>query len=670
MIAKFDLPGRALCAACVFWRHRVVKALCGLVVLGCVWPAGAQQTAPPGAARQHLLELREVVGKQQWKQLLSLVQSAKDDTVLGDYAYYWLLRWQTQDTQQAIPTQALERFIQTNHNGLLVERLRSDWLIAAVRSGDYKTALRLGPIPMGGAQVQCAWQLARHMAGQPVTAQKALAVFQPGASCWTMLERLTERRVVRWDDLVPELRAILETSRRDDAQRVAALLFDSNALASYVALMRNPRQWLNQRAAPETRAQTELLTLALSRLAREEDRVASATFIEQRWAKHIPVANQQWVWSQFGLVSALNVESHAWQWYRKSGTARLTDYNHAWQVRAELRKPKIEWAWVQKAIRRMSSAQQAETAWTYWMGRALAAQGDKEGARKRYVSIRHVFDFYGQLASEELGGIQALPSPPAPVQAAELAAARAHPGLRRAVVLFNLGWRPEAVQEWNYALRGMDDRALRAAAEFAREVQIFDRVINTSLRTQGEVDFSQRFVAPFVRRVSEKAQEVGLDVAWVYGLIRQESRFIMDARSQVGASGLMQLMPATAKWVAEKIGMKDFRPSLVNQFDTNIVLGTRYLDMLLRDLDGSQVLASAGYNAGPRRLVRWRAALSAPVEGAIFAETIPFTETRLYVKHVLSNASYYATLFTGKPQSLKERLGTIGPAAMRPVELP
>ena len=92
--------------------------------------------------------------------------------------------------------------------------------------------------------------------------------------------------------------------------------------------------------------------------------------------------------------------------------------------------------------------------------------------------------------------------------------------------------------------------------------------------------------------------------------------------------------------------------------------------MVLQDLDGSQLLATAGYNAGPGRAKRWRASLPGEVEGAIFAETIPFTETRLYVKHVLSNAVYYETLFTGKAQSLKERLGTVSPSAVTRTALP
>jgi len=663
MIAKFQ---RCLARARLnAWVAGMALAHLSLMV-SFQGAAKAQATS----ARQKLVQLREVVNRQQWKQLPSLVTQARDDALLGSYASYWLLRWRTQDPTQPIPTQALRRFIQTSQNGLLVERLTSEWLLAAVREGDYATALQLGPIAAADAQVQCAWQTARHLGGQMVTQIEALAAFQAGPACWPMLERLLADKIVTWDALRMQLRAILETSQNAHARRMAALLFSQRDMASYTQLMKDPRKWLDGRKKPSGRAQIELVTLALSRLAREKDRDAAAELVQQQWAKKIPASHLQWVWSQFGLVSALNVEPRAYRWYRQSGTAPLTDYNHAWQVRAELRKPQIEWAWVARAIERMSPEQQSETAWTYWLGRAFAAQGKNQEARQQYAAIRHVYDFYGQLASEALGSIQPLPPQPSPVTQAELVRARAHPGLQRAVALFALGWRIEAVREWNYALRGMNDRALRAAAELAREKQIFDRVINTSLRTQTEIDFSQRFIAPFKARVSEKAREIDLDPAWVFGLIRQESRFIINARSSVGASGLMQLMPATAKWVANKIGLENFRPSSVTDFETNTVLGTRYLDMVLRDLDGSQVLASAGYNAGPKRSVLWRSALQAPVEGAIFTETIPFTETRLYVKHVLSNATYYATLFSGKPHSLTERLGVITPSPEREVNLP
>jgi hypothetical protein len=128
---------------------------------------------------------------------------------------------------------------------------------------------------------------------------------------------------------------------------------------------------------------------------------------------------------------------------------------------------------------------------------------------------------------------------------------------------------------------------------------------------------------------------------------------------RVGASGLMQLMPATAQWVAKKAGLKDWRWSRVTDVDTNVSLGTWYLRHVLDTLDGQPVLASAAYNAGPGRARAWRPGTS--IEGAIYAETIPFNETRDYVKKVMSNTVYYAAIYGGDTRPLKSRLGTIPP---------
>jgi soluble lytic murein transglycosylase len=186
-------------------------------------------------------------------------------------------------------------------------------------------------------------------------------------------------------------------------------------------------------------------------------------------------------------------------------------------------------------------------------------------------------------------------------------------------------------------------------------------MINTSERTRTELDYSQRFPSPHDDIMHPTAQGLGLDKAWAYGLIRQESRFIADARSGVGASGLMQVMPSTGKWVAGKIGLSDFVHGMLNDLRTNITLGANYMNMVLANAEGSQVLATAAYNAGPGRARAWRATLTAPMEGAIFVETIPFPETRNYVRNVMSNATNYAALFDKRPQSIKARLGTITP---------
>lgn len=629
----------------------------------------AEVNVPP-AARKAVVDAHEAVKKKQRAELSRLVPLAKSDSVLGDYPLYWELSQQLQDSTRPISHAPVQNFFDTTTNPYLADRLKGDLIVATVRAGDYAKALTLAPVTTSTASIRCSLLLARHMTGQTVTADEAMSDFSPNRACWTMLDQFAESNVVGWDDVSFELRAILETSQTSNAQRMAAVIFDGAQMVQYAALMKDPKKWLSGRSAPVGKADTELVTIALSRLARGNHRDANAAFIEQNWAGAIPEKNMEWVWSQFGLVAALNVDVTAAKWYRRSGMQPLTDYNHAWEVRAELRRTPIDWARVQTTISRMTKRQASEPVWVYWSARAQEAQGNKQDAMLAYTSIASELNFYGQLANEELGHAPFIPSLPEPVTPQEFQTAQANPGLQRAIQLFDLGWRPEAVREWNFALRGMDDRSLLAAAELARHEQIYDRVVNTSLQTRDDIDFTQRFVAPFEGRVSEKARVINLDPAWVYGVIRQESRFITDARSRVGASGLMQLMPDTARWVAKKIGMANFTPGSVNDFDTNTILGTNYLRMVLDGQDGSEVLATAGYNAGPGRPTRWRSLLSDPVEGAIFAETIPFTETRLYVKNVMSNAVYYAMMFSGQPHSLKERLGTIEPKPNRKVALP
>ena len=347
-----------------------------------------------------------------------------------------------------------------------------------------------------------------------------------------------------------------------------------------------------------------------------------------------------------------------------------SDETLAWLVRAALRADTgtpDRWALVEAAIAAMSESEQADAAWVYWRARAAlgrAAQGEegdaaRSAARAPLEALSQQLNFYGKLAGEDLGRAIKLPAAPLALNAAERDAALAHPGLSRALQLINLGLRNEGVREWNFALRGMAERELLAAAQRACDAQVWDRCINTSERTRVEVDMAQRYPTPYRRDVLAKAREIGLDPAYVYGLIRQESRFITDIRSSAGASGLMQLMPATARWTAKRIGLP-YSADMISEPDTNLRLGTAYLKLVLDDFDGSQALAAAAYNAGPGRSRRWR---EGPVlEPAIWAENIPFNETRDYVKKVLSNAVYYSHVLGSRVPALRPRLGAnIGP---------
>jgi len=652
---------------------QVCHALLRLLLLGCLLPFAAAQASQnlSGTAEQAIAKVYDAIQKKQWPQLKTLLLQAAPDPLLGGYPHYWQLREQLRkqirDGQTTVPEATLQRFIEQHHeDAYLVDRLKAEWLVAAAQQGNWHKVQALEPVLHNNAAITCARLLARHKTGATVKSQNVLQALADHDLCWAMLETLVQDKVVSRDALHTLLRDLLEANRTTWARRVAALLFNARQMRDYTALMKNPRQWLNNNKPSSNRAQRALTTLALARLARSSNarsdaRSRNANYFEKQWARHLPQADRLWVWGQFALAAVLNGEPQAADWYRRSGTARKTEYNHAWQVRAQLRQPVIDWTQVNAAIVQMPAAQQQQTAWQYWRARAQAALQQTRAAQDLYTQVAAHDDFYGLLAREELGLPLALPAPAAAITPQDMAFVRSHTGLQRAIRLFQLDLRQEAVPAWNFALRGMTDRQLRAAAALAFEAQVYDRVITTALRATTENDVAQRFIAPHTEHIHPTARQLGVEVAWVYGLIRQESRFIDNVYSSAGAAGLMQLMPATAKWVATKIGLKSFRPAHITDIKTNTLLGTHYLNMVRDDFDGSQILATAGYNAGPKRAKQWQGRLSTPLEGAVFVETIPFTETRLYVKNVLANTVHYALAFGAAPQSLKARLGVVAP---------
>jgi soluble lytic murein transglycosylase len=350
----------------------------------------------------------------------------------------------------------------------------------------------------------------------------------------------------------------------------------------------------------------------------------------------------------------LRHDPEALSWFARSND--LSDSQLGWKARTALRQR--NWREVLVAIDAMTTREREQSVWQYWKARALKSMGRTEEANALLRPVAREYNFYGQLALEELGEKIGMPATGFKPSPEELKVMSANPTVRRALQFYRLDLRVDATREWIWLVRNLDDRQLLTAAEVARRHELYDRTINTADKTETIHDFSLRYPAPFREVLRARAGQMQLDEAWVYGLIRQESRFITDARSRVGAGGLMQLMPATAKWVASKLGLR--RLGDVTEVDTNVTLGTYYLRHVLDTLDGYPVLASAAYNAGPGRARAWRPD-GAPIEGAIYAETIPFSETRDYVKKVMSNASYYGHGFSQQLQSIRDRLGIIGP---------
>ena len=204
-------------------------------------------------------------------------------------------------------------------------------------------------------------------------------------------------------------------------------------------------------------------------------------------------------------------------------------------------------------------------------------------------------------------------------------------------------------------IASFDDKQLLAAAEFANQKGWNDLAINTADDTRGVHDFSLRYLMPYKKLMTNAANVQGVDVTWVHGITRQESRFMHYAKSHVGAAGLMQLMPTTARWAAKRAGVENYKRSMIHDLDTNVTIGTYYLRYTLALMNGNKIMATAGYNAGPSRAKKWLGAQS--LEGAIYAETIPFNETRKYVQRVMANMHMYNQQLGIKGMTLKQLMG-------------
>ena len=444
------------------------------------------------SAAQAVAAARQALNNKQFAQLASFVPKARGD-ILAIYPEYWYMRTKVWSYNAVGAREEIEGFLERHKGSYLADRLRTDWILTAVRQGDFGTAKDLGAVRQGSNNLSCAQLEAAHMTGRRATVLDATKVFAPAPACWKLFDQLVADRVLSNEDLLPYLLDAVEDNKTTDARKFAAYIFDSADLSAYDAMMAAPAKWLATQTGSVSGLRAEIVAMGLARLART-DLSAAVAATQGTWSSRLPKKNLQWTYGQLGLWGMMHLDPRALDWYKESGGVRLSVHNEAWRVRAALRQPKIDWAWVIRHIDQMSAAQKADSTWVYWKARGLAATGKKDDAQKAYASIATEYSFYGQLAAEELGKSIAVPDRPAPVTAQELAQARANPGLRRAVTLFKRGWRTDAVPEWNFSLIGMTDRELLAAAELACRRLVLDRCVNTADRTKLEHDFHLRFI--------------------------------------------------------------------------------------------------------------------------------------------------------------------------------
>ncbi|MFA7239140.1 MAG: transglycosylase SLT domain-containing protein [Sulfuricellaceae bacterium] len=583
--------------------------------------------------------------------------------VLEPFAAYLQLTMRLKEA----PPEEIRSYIAHNVDSYLADRLRGDWLRVLGKNQDWELFLAEYPQLLNqDFDLSCYALQARIAKGDGSALPEARKLWLTSAaelppSCDPVFASLINAEMLFVKDVWARLRLALEAGNVTLARNIARYLpppeFPTRALQQAAD---NPDAFLDKLPLDlESRVGRELTLFALYRLARTQTQLA-ASYWKPLQVRFSP-EEQEYLWGQLALQAARQHEPVAVDWFTRAGATPLGDLQLAWKARAALREQ--NWRVVLAAIAAMSESDQNLGVWRYWKARALKAGGKTAQANAILAPLSMEFNYYGQLAAEELGPALGNPAETYRPSEDEIRQIGQTPAIRRALILYEIDLRSDANREWGWAIKGFDDKQLLAAAELAKRNNWLDRAIYTADKTVRLHDFSLRFPAPHRDVMQDYTRRVGLDEAWAYGLIRQESRFVQQAKSTVGASGLMQLMPTTARWVAKKMGMRDFRQNMVNQLKTNVALGTFYLKYVQDQLDGQPVLATAAYNAGPRRAQRWRD--GKPLEGAVYAEGIPFTETRGYVQKVMSNATYYANRFSSRIASLKEKMGIIQPAGQK-----
>ena len=302
-------------------------------------------------------------------------------------------------------------------------------------------------------------------------------------------------------------------------------------------------------------------------------------------------------------------------------------------------------------LSQLPASAQGTLRWQYWQARAdLSSPGiaGRESARVSFERLASERDYYGHLAALWIGIPGSLADQSTTIAPEKLLDLAAAPTAQRIYELRALGETLEARREWFQLIKPFSNTELRIAAALASQWHWHDMAIATLAQAKAWDEVLERFPRPYAERFTEAARTQGVPVTLAMAVARRESGFWTEARSPVGAQGLMQLMPRTAQSVAKSIDLDSPANLVLTRADTNIKLGTAYLGQLLQRFNDNRILALAAYNAGPSRAKKWH---TNPQPIDAFIEGIPFAETRAYVKAVLLYAAIYAQL-NGLPEPL------------------
>lgn len=591
--------------------------------------------------------------------LLRQYQQSMQNDALGYYPEYWLLN---QNLASQAPENILQ-FVQRYPNSAMAEKLAADYIEEKVKLGDFSSPLALINYVSNADRAEaCAIAQVRAKNNDPLVFAEYKDVWlttdsQP-ASCQGLGRLMQESALMTGTDREQRLWGQLRAGQSGLALSTGQSIGLQLSLSQFNQIQANPQNYLW--SAPKNTAEDyAYLIYALGRLADSD--LNTALMSVARAAEGTPKTIQKVLYRTVAYIGGTTV--------MKNNFNRdvLNSFDLSYGLDFSPEEAEIyarqairfgAWESVIRAVNAMSVNQKQEDRWQYWLARAAEQRGDRQSAQVIYQRLAQQGDDYHNLLAKDKLGQRTVVHQSEP-SAHDMTRLYQDIHFSRAFALREIGADTAyANREWNWAVRQaylkQDDGLILAATKRAIDISWYDRAIYAADRTVQKHNTSYRYPMPYKNTVVNYSQSAGIDPAWAYGLMRQESRFNTVARSHVGAGGLMQVMPETAKGIAKQLG-ETYSASALTTIDTNVRYGTHYISNIQRQLSNSTVMATAGYNAGPTRARRWQ-----PEDQGIaadqYAEAIPLLETRDYVKHVMTNATHYGHLLGPNPQPISQRM--------------
>jgi len=567
------------------------------------------------------------------------------------------------------PNKQVSTFLNTHDNSPLASRLRHKWLNRLIQNKrwnnyidfyqknnsihqqcNYRWAhLKTNQTSLAFDDIETIWVVAY---SQPRTCDKLFAAWEKSGGMtadivWKRIELAMNARKIR-------LARYLVRFLPKEEQRWAQLWLRVRRTPT---LIKTHPQFSNDHAMRNT-----ILVYGLKRIARLDSEKAANLWHTQISTRYSFSKEERYsVERKLAVSYALQKKPQALE---KLTTLISQDIEHDnkqnlidWRIRSALAQQQWDAAltWINSLNEKTARSQR----WQYWRARSLAALQQTDVANQIYLSLAKQRSYYGFLAANQLGLPHQFENQPVLINDEQHLQLSTMPSLLRARELFLLNRIVKARREWNHTIKDLTDFQLQQAARLAHNWGWHDRAIMTMARSSNRDDLELRFPLVYQDKIMSEARSHNIEPAFAFALIRQESAFTTDARSHAGALGLMQLMPRTARQLAKNLGLKKPSKQTLINTDTNLKLGMHHLKSVLKRYNNNTALAAAAYNAGEHRVKQW-----IPKQGIIdsdlWAETLPFRETRNYVQNILMFAAIYDHLLGNKEKPLSARMPPVG----------